>query len=163
MSAPFAVVTLPDGRQFSAASADVLTRWAKEGRIPADAIITHADQPPIVAARHPALLGMIPGAAPPVQPGPVAAPPQDTAVSVIIPYRNGPALAGYYVSIASLIPGFGLILGPVAIWLGIAGLKKVRREPQAHGTAHAIIAIVLGALTTIFYWGMVILVIATRN
>lgn len=84
-------------------------------------------------------------------------------MSVIIPYKNAPALAGYYVSVGSLIPAFGLILGPLAIGLGVAGLKKVKRDPSVRGTAHAVVAIVLGSLTSLGNWGVVVTMIVAAK
>ena len=73
----------------------------------------------------------------------------DEVVSTIIPYKNPKALIGYYCSIVSLLPILGFVLGPAALTLGIMGLRYVRRRPEAHGTAHAIIAIVLGSIGTL--------------
>jgi len=96
---------------------------------------------------------------PPIVPGRLQAPePQGDATGGIIPYRNGPALAGYYTGVASLIPVAAIVLGPAAILLGVAGLRKARRTPQVSGRAHAIVAIVLGGLT--FLANVAIIVIA---
>jgi Domain of unknown function (DUF4190) len=73
----------------------------------------------------------------------------DEVVSTIIPYKNPKALIGYYCSIVSLLPILGFVLGPAALALGIMGLRHVRRRPEAHGTAHAIIAIILGSIGTL--------------
>jgi hypothetical protein len=70
----------------------------------------------------------------------------DNAVSTIIPYTNVPALIGYYVSVASLIPILGVLLAIAAIILGVNGLRYAKQNPQAKGTAHAVVAIVLGTL-----------------
>lgn len=70
----------------------------------------------------------------------------DDSVTTFIPYRNLPALVGYYVAIFSLVPGFGLLLGPAAIICGIIGLRKRNAEPQRKGAAHAWIAIAAGTL-----------------
>lgn len=59
----------------------------------------------------------------------------------------------------SLIPVLGLLAGPAAVMLGIAGLRRVRRDPRVRGTAHAVVAIVVGGLTTLFYWVIAILAI----
>lgn len=64
----------------------------------------------------------------------------------LIPYRNVPALVGYYLGVFSLLPFLGALLGPVAVALGTVGLVKVSRQPQCRGTAHAIVAIVMGGL-----------------
>jgi hypothetical protein len=68
------------------------------------------------------------------------------ALSKIIPYRNTPALIGYYFAVFSLIPCIGAPLAVVAIVLGVMGLRKAMEHPEAHGKAHAWIAIVLGGL-----------------
>jgi predicted Zn finger-like uncharacterized protein len=87
--------------------------------------------------------------------------PAEEAVSTIIPYKNGRALAAYYLGVFSLIPCAGLLLGPAALVLGILGLRYVKANPTAKGTGHAIAGIVLGGLTTLGNWGLgIILVIA---
>src|SRR5262245_26603803 len=45
--------------------------------------------------------------------------PDDDALSTLIPYKNGQALAAYYCGVFSLIPVIGVLLGPIAIILGI--------------------------------------------
>ena len=44
---------------------------------------------------------------------------------------------------------FRSVLGPTALTLGIMGLRYVKRRPAAHGTAHAIIAIIGGIFGTL--------------
>jgi hypothetical protein len=83
----------------------------------------------------------------------------DDGVATIIPYRNGLALAGYYVGVFSLIPVVGLILGPLGIIFGIVGLRRVNRNPDIKGTGHAVTAIVLGGIATLVNWGFVILML----
>src|SRR5262245_5710318 len=41
----------------------------------------------------------------------------------LIPWKNGRALAAYYTGVFGLIPGLGLILGPLALFLGVLGYK----------------------------------------
>jgi len=84
----------------------------------------------------------------------------DEVVSTIIPYKNPKALAGYYCGIFSLFPILGFILGPTALTLGIMGLRYVKRKPQAHGTAHAIIAIIGGIFGTLISLSCGIILIA---
>lgn len=85
--------------------------------------------------------------------------PAEEAISTLIPYKNGRALAAYYVGVFSLIPCLGLLLGPAALVLGILGLRYVRANPTAKGTGHAIAGIVLGGLTTLGNWGVVVLLL----
>jgi hypothetical protein len=80
-------------------------------------------------------------------------------VEHVIPTRNPPALAGYYCAIFSIIPCAGNLLGPAALVLGILGMKRRRENPNLPGKAHALVAIILGAVTTLFYWGLVVLLV----
>jgi hypothetical protein len=82
---------------------------------------------------------------PPYAP-PQAPPPAGGALSTLIPYRNGKALTAYYCGVFSIIPCAGLILGPVALTLGIMGLQVAKREPERKGTVHAWIGIIAGGL-----------------
>lgn len=80
----------------------------------------------------------------------------DEPVSTIIPYKNPKALLAYYCGVFGLIPGVGLILGPVALILGILGIRYVNAHPTAKGTGHAVVGIVLGSLELLFNWGVVL-------
>jgi len=71
--------------------------------------------------------------------------------ATVVPYRNGPALAAYYLGVFGLIPILGFVLGPLAFILGIVGLVKVRHNPKAHGTGHAIAGIVLGLIDPVIW------------
>lgn len=141
-------ITLPNRTQFVAPDQATLVAWAREGRIPVDAVITEAGQMPVVAAQYGAIAGL-------------AQPTESDAVATIIPYRNKPALIGYYVSIAGMIPFLGLLAAPAALVLGIIGVRRRAREPHLKGYAHAIIAIVLGGFFTLVYWGLLIAVVVS--
>jgi hypothetical protein len=65
----------------------------------------------------------------------------------VIPDKNPRALAGYYCGFLALVPVVGIVLAPVAIVLGIMGLRHRLDHPEARGAAHAVIAIVCGALS----------------
>jgi hypothetical protein len=80
----------------------------------------------------------------------------DGGLNTLIPYRNPTALTGYYVGVFSLIPCFALILGPAAIVLGSMGMRYRKKNPTAGGMAHAIVALVLGSITSLANWGCVI-------
>lgn len=73
----------------------------------------------------------------------------DGGLSTLIPYNNPKALIAYYCGVFALIPCVGLVLGPIALTLGILGLQYVKAHPTAKGTGHAIAGIVLGAITTL--------------
>lgn len=79
----------------------------------------------------------------------------DDPVSTIIPYKNVRALAAYYCGVFGLIPFVGAVLGPIALILGILGLRYVKANPAAKGTGHAIAGIVLGIID-LYNWVLVI-------
>lgn len=79
----------------------------------------------------------------------------------IIPYKNAPALAAYYIGIVSLLCCFaGLPVGIVAIVLGVMGLQKRARQPEVKGSIHAWIGIVCGVIATLGAILFAILIIA---
>jgi hypothetical protein len=90
-------------------------------------------------------------------------PRQDDALSGLIPYKNGMALAAYYCGVFSLIPFVGGILGPLAIIFGIIGLRKVNENPEARGTGHAIAGIVLGSLVLLGHLIFFIVVVTSMK
>lgn len=93
------------------------------------------------------MTSMMPPPPPPTTPPPPpAAHPPEGDGSGLIPYRNIPALLGYYLGVFSLLPFIGALLGPAAVVLGVLGLRKVARQRQCRGTAHAVVAIVTGLL-----------------
>jgi hypothetical protein len=88
---------------------------------------------------------------PPHQPQPFPPHPQEgDSTGGVIPYKNMPALLAYYLGILSLICClFAVPFGIVPLVLGIIGLKRRAANPAIHGTAHAWIGIVLGALNLV--------------
>lgn len=74
----------------------------------------------------------------------------DSGLTTLIPYTNPRALTAYYCGVFALIPVVGLVLGPIALVLGILGLLFVNANPTAKGTGHAIAGIVLGTITLLF-------------
>lgn len=158
------MVELVDGQTFGPADEATLRAWAQEGRIPPIANIRAGDGTVCRAIDFEPIrevMGRV-ATAPPMGAGPLQQAP-DGATSVIIPYKNVPALVGYYVSVASLIPIAALLLGPAAVILGVIGLKKVKAEPRVHGTAHAWVAICLGSITFLGHVALVVLVAANAR
>lgn len=84
-----------------------------------------------------------------------------TLADHIIPAKNPLALSAYYCGVFALIPGVGNLLGPAAIVLGVLGLRAQRENPNLPGKGHAIAGIVLGSLTSLVYWGLVLALVAT--
>ena len=79
---------------------------------------------------------------------PPPAPAQGDATGGLIPYKNVPALVGYYMSILGLllmcVPILGVLYGIGVMTLGIFGIKKANAQPEVKGKVHAWIAIVGG-------------------
>ena len=146
-------IRLPDGREFGPGPMDVVVQWASEGRIPPNALVVDEDGSTRPVADVPELAARV--LAPPTISTGVA----ETgggAMSGMIPYHNPAALVGYYMAIFSLVPGVGLFLGIPAAVCGVFGLRAVRREPKKRGTAHACVAIILGLLTGIGSWVLLV-------
>ena len=77
----------------------------------------------------------------------------------MIPYKNGPALAAYYLGIFSMIPCVGLLLAVPALILGVIGLKKRRDNAIVKGSVHAWIGIIMGGIFTIIWGGLTMLLL----
>ena len=88
--------------------------------------------------------------------------PKGDATGGVIPYKNPTALIGYYLGVFSLIPIIGVLLGIPAFILGILGLKAKKAHPEVKGSVHAVVAILLGAISTILYGGLISLFLFTR-
>jgi len=83
---------------------------------------------------------------------------EDDALSTLIPYKNGRALAAYYCGVFGLIPGIGVILGPIALILGILGLRYASEHRKAKGTGHAWAGIILGVFGPLVTVAVIILI-----
>jgi len=84
----------------------------------------------------------------------------DDAIQTLIPTKNPLALAGYYCGIFSLIPFFGLVLGPLGLGFGIFGQRAASKNPRAKGAGHAWAGIILGGGSTLVHYGLIVLAVA---
>ena len=69
----------------------------------------------------------------------------------LIPSKNSPALAAYYLGVSSLIPFLGIPLGIAAFILGIKGVRKAREHPEVKGKVHAWVGIIAGGMFSLLY------------
>jgi hypothetical protein len=77
--------------------------------------------------------------------------------------RNPTALAAYRCSLFGLIPFLGLILGPLALVLGILAWRRAKADPALQSGV-ALAAVVLGALILVTNWvGLVLMIIGLRS
>lgn len=137
-----------DGKEYGPVPLDTIRQWLLGGRVNGDTRVrsegseawTTLRQLPELAADFSAP-PPLPSAAPMV-----AAAVPDSGLNMLIPYRNGMALAAYYCGVFALIPLLGALLGWVAFGLGVAGLRAAKKNPLMGGKVHAWIGIVLGVL-----------------
>ncbi len=90
---------------------------------------------------------------------PGATPGGDETVAAIIPFRNWPALTAYYLGIFSLFPLIGLLLAVPAFVLGIMGYRRYLADRRLKGNVHAWIGIICGAIFTLVWGGVSVLMI----
>lgn len=98
----------------------------------------------------------------PTPTNPLASPPSAQAssdgLSKLVPYKNAPALIGYYLGVFSLIPCVGFFLAWFALGLGIWGLAHWKAKPDAGGKVHAWAAIIVGALVIVGHVAIFVLI-----
>jgi hypothetical protein len=94
---------------------------------------------------------------PPANPSLAGAP--ANAVEFFVPYKNGYAIAAYYLGIFSFIPGIGILLGIPAFILGLKGRKLAVQHPEARGKVHAWVGIIMGGVFGIGQLLLLVLII----
>ena len=149
-------IRLSNGQEFGPADLEQVLQWGREGRVPIDSLLVPEDGSPIRSVLAEPQLKAIIQAPPTVSPGYVA--PTPTSRSAMIPTGNPTALIGYYFAVASFIPGL-FFLGWIAIVLGIIGLRRVAKYPEAKGRAHAWVAIIGGLLFPIASVALILLAV----
>jgi hypothetical protein len=95
---------------------------------------------------------------PPPVPPPMPQRPGD-ATGGLIPYKNAPALAAYYLGVFSVIPLIGTVLGLAALVLGIMGLRMAARRPEVKGKVHAWVGIIVGGFFGLGYLALTVLIV----
>ena len=151
-------IRLSDNREFGPAPMEVIVQWAREGRVPHDALLVNSGTGEVKSVLAEPMLKAILQAPLTVSSG--VSMPEESGLSTMIPYKNPHALWGYYIGIASWIPILGLICGPTALVLGIKGVRNRSRDPRIKGMAHAWIAIVMGSIGTLMSLGCAASIIA---
>lgn len=84
---------------------------------------------------------------------------QPSGIEAMIPYKNGKALAAYYLGVFGLIPILGIVLSILAIIFGILGLKQHKLHPENKGRTHALIGLWLGIFELIVFAGFVVFIV----
>jgi hypothetical protein len=75
----------------------------------------------------------------------------DTSCPADAEGANRAALRAYRIALLGLVPGLGLLLGPLAVVLGTVA-RRGRSDPDCTARSHAAASVVLGALTAITNW-----------
>ena len=137
-------VKMSDGQLYGPITLDQIVHWAREGRIPREALLypERGGDPKSVFA-EPRLASIL--SAPPTLPtmAMTGKPLEPAKRTFFLPTGNQPALWGYYLAVFSYIMW---PLMPVALALGVIGLVRSIRNPKARGGLHALVAIVLSLL-----------------
>jgi hypothetical protein len=145
-----------DKKEYGPVEPGLLRQWIAQGRVNAQSLARaegETEWKPLQTLPEFAALVRPPPVQQPEGPG--------EAVATIIPYRNVPALAAYYLGVFSLIPFIGLFLGAAAFILGIMGLRRARAYPEAKGRVHAWIGIIVGGFFALLYLALCILIIVS--
>jgi len=74
----------------------------------------------------------------------------ESVIETLVPSKNGPALASYYLGLFSLFPCLGFFLAVPAVYYGIKGLRLVRSNPEVRGGVHAWVGVVCGSVFGLF-------------
>jgi hypothetical protein len=78
--------------------------------------------------------------------------------------HNRPAIYAYRCAVYGLVPGLGLVLGPIALVWGWLAWRSGRKDPQFTAQGPALLAILLGALLTLSQWiGAVLIYLGLRS
>jgi hypothetical protein len=144
-----------NGREFGPVTIAIVEQWASEGRVPRDAVLAPVDglSPPQAVTTVASLAQRV--VAPPTMATrlPVA---DDLGITGMIPYRNQPALIGYYAGLFSICPLVGLVLAPAAIVLGIGGLRVAAADATRRGKVHAWVGIIGGIAGCLINFGCLV-------
>ena len=161
MTTPKFTVRLLDGSRFGPAAMDLVEQWAREGRVPKGAVLEpEGGGPERPVSEEPRLAAH--SQAPPTVAVTPSVPEESNGITTIIPYRNAPALAGYYLAVFGLIPVLGLVFSVPAVVLGIIGVRRRRQNPALKGAVHAWIGIILGGLMTLAWGGGLLAMLVYR-
>ena len=143
-------IKMSDGKLYGPITLNEIEQWAREGRVPKDALLfpTGGGDPESVFA-VPRLAAIL--SAPPTAPGVMHTAASKSSPSSLIPTGNPLALWGYYISVAGLIPML-FIVCPISLILGALGVVRAIRVPESKGLLHALVAIILSIASPLGWW-----------
>src|SRR5207245_395004 len=80
------------------------------------------------------------------------APESDSPFAAEVAAHNRPALRAYRLALLSILPGAGLIAGPIASVLGLRARLRGRRDPHFTARSPAMAAFILGTTCAVTNW-----------
>jgi hypothetical protein len=88
----------------------------------------------------------------------------ETPFSEHVEPANRPAMRAFRVAVYALVPGAGLVLGPLAVVLGALAGWRGKSDPAFSAPIPARAAVVLGALVTLTNWaGLLLMIVGWRS
>jgi hypothetical protein len=88
----------------------------------------------------------------------------EDAFSLNVDPVNRPAVRTFRISVFGLIPGLGLIFGPLALVLGTRARWRARTNPDFTAAWPAWASIILGGILTVTSWvGLVLMIAGLRH
>jgi hypothetical protein len=169
-----------DQREYGPVPAEIVCHWVHEGRANGKTLVRAEGTEEWRSLNSVVELARALPMPPPVPPDTVAVVPAHSGLNKVVPYRNIPALAGYYCAVFAIIPLFaifvggtnpyarevvsdllpfaGVLPGFIAAMLGLSGLRLSRQTPAAGGKVHSWIGIVLGGACALGYLAMALAV-----
>jgi hypothetical protein len=77
---------------------------------------------------------------------------------------NGVALLAYRLAVYGLVPGAGLVLGPLAVALGLKAKRQGRGDPEFTAAVPARAAVIVGGTVALTSWvGLALMVLGLRS
>lgn len=162
-----------DQREYGPVPAEVVCHWVNEGRANGKTQVKAESTDEWRTLNSVAELARALPMPPPVPPETAARVTVGSGLNKVVPYRNIPALAGYYCAVFAIIPLFAILVGStspyarevvydllpfagvlpgfLAAVLGLSGLRLARQNPAAGGKVHSWLGIVLGGICALGY------------
>ena len=136
------------GNSYGPASQSEIEAWAMDGRIGQGDMIIPEGGEPQDASTVDWIRAAWASRTPPRHRSEVEKPDNDSnALSHIIPTKNAPAIAAWYLGVFGIIPGLGLPLAVAAIVMGIMGISRASKAKV--GLWHSILGLSLGVMALV--------------
>jgi hypothetical protein len=86
------------------------------------------------------------------------APPHDPTAFTVLPVNHPPsAIAASLLGLLACVPLLGIVLGLLAVVMGVVALNTLSHNPSLHGTGRAWFGIVFGGLVALLQTGAILI------